>query len=549
MVKLLYDIEVYENFFMLGCKNFLTKEIWYYEISPYKDDSKAMYEFLKNFEGFAISFNGLHYDKPVLSYFVKTYEEYGYATNNDLKRFSDIVINSESSYSDELKPYMYVLPKSMIQIDLFCFWSLGLRQSKKISLKSLGVALGHEEIQELPYHHTKTLTESEIEDVKHYNLYNDLGILDKLCIAKEKEIELRKDIRVKMGFDTSIYSWDTPKIASEILLDTLHKSDGRSKWDLRNLRYDKPILYFGELLQGIDFGFKTKQFIDIHNYICKAVNTFSYEFKVIKSNETALRISIGMGGIHSINSDEKYESDNDNIIVTSDFGSLYPNLLRRFNCFRYPSIQAQYNELIRYRLDEVKPNIKKYKGTNEESKWKKEDAFAKLILNSTSGLIDQQYSYLYYPEGAMRMRLCGQLIMLKAIESFTQEGFNVVEINTDGITSVIKRTDLDKYYSIANKIADDFNLVFEHEIYKSIRYKSVNSYIAIYENGYVKKKGEFVTHPNLEDGWDELVIPKVIELYYTKGIPIRTILNNPYEYGLHIYDFCLSKKMGGFALN
>lgn len=340
-MKVLGDIECYPSFFMLGVKDFLTKELRYFEISEHRDDSADLFNYLNTFKGYFISFNGLHYDKPVLSFFYKTYAEKGYVSTQDIKMFSDLVINAESSYSDELKPYMYVLPKTMVQIDLFCYWSLGIRQSKKISLKSLGVALGHEEIQELPYHHTKWLTKEEIEEVRHYNLYNDLGILDKLCIAKEKEIELRRDIRVKMGFDTQIYSWDTPKIASEILLDTLHKADGRDKWTLRGLRYDKPTLYFGELLKGIDFGFETEQFKQIYQYVCDAVNTFSYEFKVIKSNDTALIISIGMGGIHSVNSDEKYESDDNNIIVTSDIECCVLTLLIAGNSLE--SLKLQHN--------------------------------------------------------------------------------------------------------------------------------------------------------------------------------------------------------------
>lgn len=218
-------------------------------------------------------------------------------------------------------------------------------------------------------------------------------------------------------------------------------------------------------------------------------------------------------------------------------------MIIKYQCFRYPSILTKYSELKDSRVNEIKPNIKKHKGTPEEQVWKKEDAFAKLVLNSTSGLIDQQYSYLYYPEGAMKMRLCGQLILLKLTEVLTMRNFNVVSLNTDGIEVILPKNRLEEYYSVVDEISKHFDLVFEHEQYKSIRYKSVNSYIAIYDNGSTKKKGEFVTHPNLEDGWDELVIPKVVEMYYTKGIPIRMILNDPYKYGLHIYDFCLSKKI------
>lgn len=542
-MKVLNDWEVYPNFAMLGCMNYETKEKWYFEISAYRNDSKALYRFLSRFNGFMISFNGLRYDRVISSFFVKTYREKGFVTNQELKEFSDLVIACDD-YNERLKPYRYILPKSYVETDLYCYWSRGIRLSKKISLKSLGIALGHEEIQELPYYHTTILTSEQIEEVRHYNLHNDLGILEKLTTKKEQDITLRRDIRIKMGFDNQIYSWDTPKIASEILLDTLSKADGRSTWDLRKLRYEKPTLVFKDLLAGIDFGFETKQFLEIYQYVLNAVNTFSYEFSILKQDDTALRISIGMGGIHSINDNEKYESDQDNVLITSDIASLYPRTIQRYKCFRYPSIQTEYSELIEYRLNEIKPNAKKYKGTDKEDKWKKEDAFVKLILNGVSGLIDMEYSYLYNPEGAMKMRLIGQLTLLRTTEKLLSNGFNVISLNTDGCECIVMRKDINKYYSVINEIEQQFSIAFEHEQYKSIYYRNVNSYIAIYDNGRTKKKGEYVTEPNLEDSWDELVIPKVLEMYYTKGLDPRVILSDPYAYGLHIYDFCLSKKVG-----
>jgi len=54
----------------------------------------------------------------------------------------------------------------------------------------------------------------------------------------------------------------------------------------------------------------------------------------------------------------------------------------------------------------------------------------KLVLNSLSGLLDNQYSWLYYPEGAMKMRLQGQLVLTKAVENLAIADFQVVSVNT-----------------------------------------------------------------------------------------------------------------------
>ena len=84
MDKQLYDIEVYRNYFCVGIKNYVTKEIVFYEISEERNNSKQIYEWFKNFNGFLISFNGIHYDNMIIKYFLTNFHKY-----NNLKVFMD----------------------------------------------------------------------------------------------------------------------------------------------------------------------------------------------------------------------------------------------------------------------------------------------------------------------------------------------------------------------------------------------------------------------------------------------------------------------------
>lgn len=59
MNRILLDIEVYPNFFMLGLKDYYTGDTFYFEISEWKDDRVELDKWLKSYKGFVISFNGI----------------------------------------------------------------------------------------------------------------------------------------------------------------------------------------------------------------------------------------------------------------------------------------------------------------------------------------------------------------------------------------------------------------------------------------------------------------------------------------------------------
>ena len=188
----LCDVEVYPDLFFVGIKDFKNKKVFSYEVSERKDERDKLFKDLTSFSGFFVSFNGLHYDEVVLLYFIKNYKsllkdcslsEFFYF----IKDVSDSIINEDW---DTIKLYKYAF-RDWTSIDLFMYWSKMLRISKQISLKSLGIQLNHEEVQELPFPitHLFGTNEEEIEQLIHYNIKNDLGILEKLFVKMQGEVE------------------------------------------------------------------------------------------------------------------------------------------------------------------------------------------------------------------------------------------------------------------------------------------------------------------------------------------------------------------------
>ena len=201
-------------------------------------------------------------------------------------------------------------------------------------------------------------------------------------------------------------------------------------------------------------------------------------------------------------------------------------------CIRYPEVLERYKQIKDERL------------IAKKNKDKGKDSFLKLVLNSTSGLLDMSHSWLYYPEGAMRLRLIGQLVLTKCIEQCIINNWQVVSANTDGIEVLVPTHMLKQYKDILDMTCNKFNLDLEHEYYNKIIYKNVNNYIALTNENKLKQKGLFVYNPVLGNSVDEIVIAKALEAYYIKDIEPKEFISNPEKYNLHIYDYCKSNKIG-----
>lgn len=530
MKKTEVDVEVFPNCIIVSIKNLDTGEKTTWEISHRINQLRDIRWFFRNYRDFLISFNGIHYDNCIILFLLKSTFKSREDCLAKTKQFSDMIINNSFWYHEQPE---FKYHNQWTDVDTFLYWSQGLRQSKKISLKGLAVQLGYPVIQELPFPIDKILTDDEIDIVINYNREHDLNITERLFRVLEKDtkefdltatgtFEIRDFVSKK--YNINAYSYDVPKIASEVLfLEYCEKT----QQDPRTLR-----AYFKDVVKNRIKGFvkylplepiEYVNFNDVYNQ-AKTPNSFKVD-KIIIKNNTKLKLSYGIGGLHSVNDNEIHTANDEYCIITSDVASLYPTLIENYNCLPFPEVQEAYS-------DKKVQRFKHKKGTTE-------NLFYKLILNSVSGHLDQEYSWLYYPQGAMKMRLMGQLILTKLIDLCIESSFQVISANTDGIEVRLKRSDLDIYYSLIKQVEEQFNLSFEHDFYKKIVYLNVNSYMAITESGKIKQKGDFVTNPSLGNSVDFLVIPKALNAYFQDSIPIDMFIKTNKQ----IYDFCASKKI------
>lgn len=426
MKRAVIDIETLADCFTLTALDYDSINYVQFEISHRKNDYSSMRNFLDRIEYF-IGFNSIHFDEKVLLYIIKN----NINQAKDIYKVAQEVIEFGDDFNNNQKFRNVMYNKPWISIDLFLYWSEGLRISKKLSLKYFAVNLDMN-VEEMPIHHSRTnLTNEEIDQVLSYNL-NDCEVTKALANKSVKDtygnyvkdnINLR--VWIKNEYKLDCLSWDSPKIANEILLEDycIKTFNNQSEyWEykkqIRATRYEKTKFKNGDYLPNINF--KTKEFQNLYKEVCNSYNGFNKEILVQQSDASYIKVAYGSGGIHSQNKNENYISNSQSIVYTSDVSSLYPNLLINYK-FIKPDLEIVLKKYT---------NVKEERIEAKKTKNKTKDAFLKLILNSLTGLLDNEYSWLYSPEYIMALRLMGQLLLTRLLEECKLNSLIVRSLNT-----------------------------------------------------------------------------------------------------------------------
>ena len=208
----------------------------------------------------------------------------------------------------ELKKYKY--QNRWIDIDLYLYWSKMLRLSKKISLKGLAIQMNYPVVQELPFDPSMSLNHAQIDELRHYNSVHDLSITQLLYNNMIEEVKLRQYI--SNTYNLKCFSWDAPKIASELLLQEYCQITNQDPKYVKSLKFEHT-----DKLELPFIDFKLDCFKKLYSGMSNALNEFSEEIVLLEGN-TTLKLTYGKGGLHSVNKNESYFEDNENEIKTSD---------------------------------------------------------------------------------------------------------------------------------------------------------------------------------------------------------------------------------------
>ena len=112
-------------------------------------------------------------------------------------------------------------------------------------------------------------------------------------------------------------------------------------------------------------------------------------------------------------------------------------------------------------------------------------AALKLVLNSSYGLLKQEFSLLFNPKGSTTVCAIGQCLLTDLLDRLSST-CTPVNINTDGIAFV---PHTDDWKRIWKEWEEDHNLTLEDDHFKLFIAKDVNNYIAVEHSGKIKTKG------------------------------------------------------------
>jgi DNA polymerase elongation subunit (family B) len=162
----------------------------------------------------------------------------------------------------------------------------------------------------------------------------------------------------------------------------------------------------------------------------------------------------------------------------------------------------------------------------------------KLAVNSVYGKSSDMQNWIYDRQLTMFTTITGELSLMMLIEAYELRGIHVISANTDGVTIMVRKCDLELMKAINNWWMDLTSYELERTDYSKIIFSTVNDYLAIKTDGEIKKKGDFLTDFELHKNKSARIVPLALEQYYVNNIPIEDTIKNH----KNIYDFALRQK-------
>lgn len=508
-----YDTEAYPNYWLLKFKprGGVVYDFRLHAGQSFDPAEAARIRLL--FDAYCtVSFNGNHYDVPVISGALAGY------TAEQLKWVNDRII------VDKTKP-----------------WDLGLPDWRPVDhIDVMEVAPGagsqnqyagrihYKTMQDLPYDPSKHLTDAEKPDLDE-KCANDLLKLEAIFDALQPQIRQREALGARYGLD--LRSKSDAQVAEAVLKRRCEQASGRKiykptiDWNLK-FRYKVPpfIAYSSPQLQ------RALALVNESIFQLDAKGTVAMppqlDGLLIPIGQSGYKM--GIGGLHSQEKQLVAVSNDTHQLRMPDVASYYPNLmLNSGEC--PPALGWAFIQEFALIKDErlackaLAKRLKKegFEGTVEYEDATTGDGGGKIMINGTFGKTGSPYSILFAPEMLIQTTLTGQLSLLMLIEWHEHYEIPVISANTDGIVINCPRDKLHVSEALIAEWEKRTGLEMETDDYMAIYARDVNNYFAIKTPDDVKRKGEYGKGGLVEKkNPDVEICSDAVAEYLAKGTPI-----------------------------
>lgn len=523
---MIYDIEVFPNTFHCVLLNTDNEELYKFEISERKNQIQELVQFFTNPKYLLCGYNNKHYDDVIINYIIDyidvMFRKSVYDITLSLFNLSQTIINLEDGNISKIKKWKYANYFESMDLLTMMFSS-----KLRVGLKSMQITMQYQNVQEYSGDFGSFLPKDKIDEMISYNI-NDVKSTYSLFnyLVKNGDIDLRLFIEQEYGFNAlsmdSVKFGETliaKKVCEELHINKRQLEQMRSPMDniplkdviLPFIRYKNP--KFQEALEDMK-----KQVVSSKN---KKPGEKNYENKFVVSG---VRYSIGVGGIHSLNEPRIYVPKEDEYLGHLDVASMYPSFIVRYGWFpRHlgKAGLAVYTQIYHERIQA------------KHSGQKQKNLALKLTLNSVTGKMQQETSWMYDPFSVFKIRINGQLILLMLADLLLQHSCEIVQVNTDGVMFIAKKAYKDAIMESVAKLEQLTKLSFEADSYEAFYQFAVNDYFGVVDGfsqsrnpKLIEKKGMFITEPVLGKGLAPTIIPEAVINYFVYNIPVEDTIRN-----------------------
>ena len=523
---MIYDIEVFPNTFHCVLLNTDNEKLYKFEISERKNQIRELVQFFTNPKYLLCGYNNKHYDDVVINYIIDYIDimlcKSIYDVTLSLFNLSQTIINLEDGNISKIKRWKYANYFESMDLLTMMFSS-----KLRVGLKSMQITMQYQNVQEYSGDFGSFLPKDKIDEMISYNI-NDVKSTYSLFnyLVKNGDIDLRLFIEQEYGFNA--LSMDSVKFGETLIAKKVCEELHINKRQLEQMRspmYNIPlkdvilpfIRYknpkFQEALEDMK-----KQVVSSKN---KKPGEKNYENKFVVSG---VRYSIGVGGIHSLNEPRIYVPKEDEYLGHLDVASMYPSFIVRYGWFpRHlgKAGLAVYTQIYHERIQA------------KHSGQKQKNLALKLTLNSVTGKMQQETSWMYDPFSVFKIRINGQLILLMLADLLLQHSCEIVQVNTDGVMFIAKKAYKDAIMESVAKLEQLTKLSFEADSYEAFYQFAVNDYFGVVDGfsqsrnpKLIEKKGMFITEPVLGKGLAPTIIPEAVINYFVYNIPVEDTIRN-----------------------
>lgn len=482
-----YDIETLPNLFSINVQGLYSDLDATFEVSQYRDDRNFLFQWFDHWhhnQTPMIGFNSLGFDYPVLHYL---YNE-RYLNYTDIYEYAMSIIRSGDRFGHQIWESDRFAP----QIDLFKIHHLD-NPAKATSLKALQVNMRSESVMEMPIPFDQPISREHVD--RYLIPYNkhDVAETKKFALMSIDALNFRIGLMDQVKGD--VLNFNDTKIGAKILEQRLGEELCYDRSTGRRQPRQTPRSRIA--LDDIIFPyvrFEHPEFQRILSWL--RTQTLSSDeltdrirtkgaFTGLSATVGNMEFHFGTGGIHGSIEAQRLVATDDTAIIDIDVASLYPNI----------AIQNElYPEHLGHRFVEEYARLPKERKEWQAKKGKKcvEANSMKLASNGTYGNSNNQFSVFYDPKFTMTITINGQLLLCMLAEWLTRvPTLRFVQINTDGITYQVHRSQIEYARAIRRIWERTTRLVLEEAEYSRMWIRDVNNYIAEGIDGALKQKGAY----------------------------------------------------------